>query len=71
MIRNMGIFDKVLRISAAGFIAFLYFTNDISGTAEILLFIAAAVLLLTSLVGFCPIYHILGISTKKRKNPNL
>ena len=67
----MGILDKVLRIALVVLIAILYFTNGISGTAAILLFIAAGVLLLTSFVGFCPIYHILGISTKKKKNPNL
>lgn len=62
---NMGITDKYIRISAAVLIAILYFSNIISGTLAIVLSIIAFVFILTSFISFCPIYHFLGISTKK------
>lgn len=64
---NMGMLDKIFRIALVLLIAILYFTNVISGTLSIILFIVSAVFILTSLIGFCPIYHFLGISTKNKK----
>jgi hypothetical protein len=48
-------------------VAVLYFTDVISGTWAIVLGIAALVFLLTSLIGFCPLYVPFGLSTKKRR----
>lgn len=63
---NMGTADKVLRILAAFVIIGLYFTNVISGTLAIVLLVIAGVFILTSFVGFCPLYYPLGISTRKK-----
>jgi len=41
--------------------------NIISGTLGIVLLVAAAIFVLTSLVGFCPLYAPFGISTCKKK----
>lgn len=65
MKKNMGTLDRIIRISLVVLIAILYFTNVISGTWAIILGILAVVFLLTSLVGFCPLYLPFGISTKK------
>jgi len=46
-------------------VAILYFAGQISGTAAIILGILAAVFILTSLVGTCPLYLPFGLSTKK------
>jgi len=67
MKRNMGLADKVIRLSLAGVMAVLYFTNVITGTAGIILMVLAAVFVLTSFVSFCPLYLPFGISTAKRK----
>ena len=66
---NMGKEDKILRIVAAIVIAILYFMHVISGTVAIVLLVLAAVFILTSLVGFCPLYAPFGLSTR-RKNQN-
>lgn len=63
MTTNMGSTDKIIRILIAVVIAALYFTNTITGTLGIVLMVLAVIFLLTSLVGFCPIYKIFGIST--------
>ena len=63
MKKNMGTIDKVVRVTIAAIIAILYFTNVITGTLGIVLLILAGVFVLTSLISFCPIYRIFGLST--------
>jgi K+-transporting ATPase A subunit len=65
MKKNMGNIDRGLRVVIALVVAILYFTGQISGTAAIILGILAAVFILTSLVGTCPLYLPFGLSTKK------
>ena len=66
MKKNMGSVDKVLRILVAIVIAGLYFANQISGTASIILLILAGVFILTSFMSFCPLYLPFGLSTRKK-----
>ncbi len=63
MKKNMGTTDKAIRVLVAVTIAGLYFGNIITGTMAIVLMVLAVVFLLTSLVGFCPIYALLGMNT--------
>lgn len=63
MKKNMGATDKTIRILVAVVIAGLYFGNIITGTLAIVLMVLAIVFLLTSLVGFCPLYAIFGMNT--------
>ena len=67
MKKNMGTIDKVIRILVAIIIAGLYFANQISGTAAIVLLIIAGIFILTSFMGFCPLYFPFGISTRKKE----
>ena len=63
---NMAILDRVLRVVLVALVAVLYFTGVLSPVAAIVLGILAVVFLLTSIVGFCPIYRLLGISTRRK-----
>ena len=65
MKQNMGSIDRIIRAVFAVVVAVLYFTNVISGTAALILGILAIVFLLTSAIGFCPLYAPLKFSTKK------
>lgn len=65
MKKNMGTIDKAIRILVAVVIAVLYFTHQISGTVAIIGLVFAAVFILTSLMGSCPLYLPFGINTKK------
>jgi len=67
MKKNMGTTDKVIRILIAVIITVLYFTNVLEGTLGIVLLILAGVFVLTSLIGFCPLYMPLGINTGKKE----
>jgi len=66
MKQNMGLLDRFIRLALVVLVAVLYFTNVISGTWAIILGILAAVFLLTSLIGVCPLYLPFGISTRKK-----
>lgn len=63
MKKNMGLTDKLIRISVVIFIAILYFTATITGTLAIVLLVIAGIFLLTSAISFCPLYSILGINS--------
>ncbi len=62
---NMGTLDRTIRLLIAAVIATLYFTGNISGLAAIILGILAVIFIATSLVGSCPLYLLLGLSTRK------
>jgi len=62
--QNMGRWDRVLRLAAAAVIAVLLILGVLKGTAAVVLAIVAAVFVITTFVGFCPLYVPLGISTK-------
>lgn len=63
MTKNMGNTDRIIRVLVAIGIAVLYFTGTISGTLGIVLGILGIVFVATSLVSFCPLYTIFGLST--------
>lgn len=62
----MGTIDRVIRILVAVVIAVLYFANVISGILAIILLIVAGIFIVTSFLGFCPLYLPFGLSTKKK-----
>ena len=67
MKKNIGKFDKILRVIIAVVIAILFYLDLIVGDmlSYVLLFVAA-LLLVTSLLDFCPLYFVFGIKTCKR-----
>lgn len=67
MKKNMGRADSVIRIVVALIIAVLYLTDQISGTTAAILGVLAVIFVLTSMVGFCPLYLPFKISTRKTK----
>jgi len=68
MKKNMGSIDRIFRVIVAAVIAVLYFTHVITGTLGIILLALGGIFVLTSLVGFCPLYLPFGINTCKTKS---
>jgi O-antigen/teichoic acid export membrane protein len=64
--KNMSGLDRIIRLIVAAVVAVLYFTNVISGTWAIVLGIIAVIFVITSLIGFCPLYKLFGFSTTKK-----
>ncbi len=67
MKKNMGTADRVVRLIVAVILAVLYFTGQISGTLAIVLGIVAIAFLVTSAIGWCPLYAPFRISTRKEE----
>ena len=57
--------DRVIRVIVGIALLALYFTNTVTGGLGIVFIVLGAVALLTGVVGFCPLYSILKINTKK------
>lgn len=65
MKQNMGRWDRILRLAAAAGVAVLLIAGVLKGTAAVILAIIAAVFVITTFIGFCPVYKSCGISTKE------
>jgi Protein of unknown function (DUF2892) len=63
---NVGIYDQAVRTLLAIAVVMLYYFNLIDGTIAQVLLILAAVLVLSSLFGFCPLYKLFHINTAER-----
>jgi len=63
MKKNMGTIDRIIRILLASVVIILYITGSITGFAAIILGILAIVFIITSMIGFCPLYMPFKIST--------
>jgi hypothetical protein len=60
---NMGKSDRIIR-AIVGIIALLVAFVWVSGALQIVLWILGGILLLTAIVGLCPLYSIFHFSTK-------
>ena len=67
MKKNMSSADRVIRLVIAVIVTVLYFNGIIGGAIGIALLALSGIFLLTSLVSFCPLYAMFGISTCKVK----
>ena len=68
MKKNMGTVDKVLRLLGAVLLVVLYLTGVVSGVLGIICLLIAVMFVVTSILGFCPLYVPLGINTGKKKD---
>lgn len=66
MKKNMGTVDRVIRVLLAVVVLILYLTGNITGLAAAILGIIALVFVVTSIIGFCPLYVPFKISTIKK-----
>ncbi|MGB9697268.1 MAG: YgaP family membrane protein [Ignavibacteria bacterium] len=63
MKKNVGTTDRIVRIIVAIILAVLYFAGIVHGVLGVILLILAIVLVITSVMSFCALYTLLGIST--------
>lgn len=68
MKKNMSEIDRMIRLIAAAVIVTLFFTGIIEGTLALILMLLSFVLVVTSIVSFCPLYSLLGCSTCKNQD---
>ena len=68
MKKNMGGLDRIVRLVIAAIVGTLCFTGVVQGTLGYVLLALAGIFVLTSFVGFCPLYTLVGLNTCRRKN---
>jgi hypothetical protein len=62
---NESNMDRIIRVVIGLVLLVLYFAGSVTGVLGILAVALGAILLLTGAVGFCPLYTLLKVSTKK------
>lgn len=67
MIKNVGTQDRILRFALAAVAVVAAFLVGPTSVWGIILFVVAVVLVGTGLVGFCPIWRLLGVNTHRSK----
>lgn len=67
MKKNLSGYDRIARVMTFVLTLALYFSGSVTGAWGIGLMIIGFVLAVTALISWCPIYHLFGISTCKRK----
>ena len=66
----MGTADRITRLILALGIVILFFTTEyINGTIGAILLVLAGIFVVTSMMGFCPLYWPFGFNTNKEKLP--
>lgn len=65
MKKNMGNTDRIIRIIIAAFFGYFFISGMVTGVAGIIMGILAVVFLLTSLIGFCPLYTVFRLNTNR------
>ena len=63
MKKNMGGTDKLIRVILALIIGLLVYFEVVEDILAYILLVLAGIFVLTSLVGFCPLYGVLGIDS--------
>jgi hypothetical protein len=66
MKRNESNLDRILRVVFGAVLLFVGFGGVLSGTWAIVADIIGVILVLTGIVGFCPLYALIHISTVKK-----
>jgi len=65
---NMGSWDRILRLLITLVVVILLIAGILKGTLAVILGIIAVIFFITSVTGFCPLYVIFGLSTKKKSS---
>lgn len=67
MKKNVGSTDQIIRLILAILVGILYYTDTIIGTLGLVLVAFSIILVLTSVLNFCPLYLPFGINTRKKQ----
>jgi len=66
---NMGSWDRIIRLLITLVVVILLVAGVLKGTLAVILGIIAIIFFATSVIGFCPLYVIFGVSTRKKGKP--
>ena len=66
MSSNESTLDRIIRVIVAIVAVAAAFAVGATTVLGIILFIVAAIMLVTAAVGFCPLYRLFGLSSRKK-----
>lgn len=66
---NLGNSERAIRLVLGGILVTVGYLADLSMGAVIALYLAGAVILVSGIAGFCPVWQLLGINTCRAKQP--
>jgi hypothetical protein len=66
-VKNVGFVDQMVRALLIIDILVAYMLGVITGLSAFVLFALALVLTATCLMGYCPVYRLLGLSTRREE----
>lgn len=67
LVENIGNTDRTIRILISAVIVFLLASELINGVLATTLLALGAILVATALVGFCPVYGLFGLGSRKKR----
>ncbi len=62
---NEAGWDRIVRVVLGLILLYLWLGGVLSGTLAIVLGIIGIILVITGVMGFCPLYKVLGFATRK------
>ncbi len=65
--KNENNFDRFVKILIGSIVLYFTFYFHLPIIATSLLVFAALWMIVTGLIGYCPLYHLLGINTERKK----
>jgi ABC-type uncharacterized transport system permease subunit len=68
MKKNVGSIDKIVRLVIAVIAVYVAYKGMVASPWDYVLYAVAAIMVITSLMGSCPLFSIFGINTCKVKN---
>lgn len=70
MTRNVGPADRIIRLAVAVLAVVGAIAVGADTLGGIVLFLVAAIMLVTSVLGTCPLYRLIGVNTCKVRTPS-
>jgi len=68
MKKNEGKLDRIIRFILGVVCFYLGYAVFNTGILNVFFYVLGVLLVVTSLIGYCPIYGVLGINTNKKSN---
>ena len=62
---NEAGWDRIVRVILGLVLLYLWLGSVLSGAVAVVLGIIGIVLIVTGIIGFCPLYRVIGFATKK------
>lgn len=66
MEKNLSTADRMVRVVASLVVVFFILNGTITGATGVVLGIVAIIFIATGVISFCPLYALLGISTRSK-----